>query len=100
MLDRGVQITRMSDFVSHHSANYRLASAVISQRNGILRADDFNDLYYSADDGLAEAQHVFLCGNEIARRLSSVAHFTIAETGFGTGLNFLAVMRLVEKKYF
>ena len=86
----------MSDPVSHHSANYRLASAVISQRNGILRADDFNDLYYSADDGLAEAQHVFLCGNKIASRLSSVAHFTIAETGFGTGLNFLAVMRLLE----
>ena len=60
-----------------------------------MRADNFNDLYFSADNGLAETQQVFLCGNEIAARLRGVSHF-IAETGFGTGLNFLAVMKLME----
>jgi tRNA 5-methylaminomethyl-2-thiouridine biosynthesis bifunctional protein len=94
--DRGVQITVMSDLVPHHSADYRLIPAVISQRDGILRADDFDDLYFSADNGLAETQHVFLCGNKIAKRLPGVTHFTIAEIGFGTGLNFLALMKLLE----
>ena len=86
----------MSDPVNHHSADYRLAPALISHRDGILRADNFDDLYFSADNGLDESQHVFIDGNHIADRLSNAAHFTIAETGFGTGLNFLAVMKLLE----
>ena len=92
----GEQITGMSDPVNHHAANYRLATPVISYRDGILRADNFDDLYFSADNGLDESQHVFIDGNQIADRISNAAHFTIAETGFGTGLNFLAVMKLLE----
>ena len=94
--DCGVQITCMSDPVNHHSTDYRLNPAVISHRNGILRADNFDDLYFSADNGLDESQHVFIDGNHIADRLSNTAHLTIAETGFGTGLNFLVVMKLLE----
>jgi len=86
----------MSDPAKHHSADYRLTPAVISHRDGILRADNFDDLYFSADNGLDESQHVFIDGNHIADRLSNAAHLTIAETGFGTGLNFLAVMKLLE----
>ena len=86
----------MSETVKHHSADYRLSPAVISYRDGILRADNFEDLYFSADNGLDESQHVFIRGNHIADRLSNSAHFTIAETGFGTGLNFLVVMKLLE----
>lgn len=48
----------------------------------------FNDPYYSLDDGLAEAQHVFLTGNDLPRRFEDGFH--IAELGFGTGLNLLA----------
>ena len=87
----------MSNSLNHHAADYRLAPPVISYRNGLLRADDFDDLYFSADNGLNESQHVFIDGNQIADRLCNAAHFTIAETGFGTGLNFLAVMKLLEK---
>ena len=61
-----------------------------------MRADDFDDLYFSADDGLGEARHVFLQGNDLAGRLAAASQFTIAETGFGTGLNFLAVMALLD----
>ena len=91
-----MQITGMSDPVNHHSANYRLSPPVVSYCDGILRADNFDDLYFSADNGLEESQHVFIDGNHIADRISNVEHFTIAETGFGTGLNFLAVMKLLE----
>ena len=91
-----MQITGMSDPVNHHAANYRLATPVISYGDGILRADNFDDLYFSADNGLDESQHVFIEGNHIADRIANAAHFTIAEIGFGTGLNFLAVMKLLE----
>ena len=86
----------MTDPVTHHSADYRLASVPSSYRDGVLRADDFDDLYFSTDDGLGEARHVFLGGNDLAGRIAAAPQFTIAETGFGTGLNFLAVMALLS----
>ena len=86
----------MKDPATHHSTDYRLASAPFSYRDGVLRADDFDDLYFSTDDGLGEARHVFLDGNDLAGRIAAAPQFTIAETGFGTGLNFLAVMALLE----
>ena len=52
---------------------------------------DFGDVYYSGDDGLAESRYVFLQGNGLPQRWENepAGRFTIAETGFGTGLNFL-----------
>jgi tRNA 5-methylaminomethyl-2-thiouridine biosynthesis bifunctional protein len=54
---------------------------------------DFNDIYFSTDDGLQETEYVFIEQNQLKQRFASLenAHFTIIETGFGTGLNFLAV---------
>lgn len=54
----------------------------------------FDDPYYSRQDGLAESRHVFLGGNRLADRFSGQKTFTIAELGFGTGLNFLAALQL------
>ena len=88
----------MKDPVTHHSTDYRLAPASFSYRDGVLRADDFDDLYFSRDDGLGEARHVFLDGNDLAGRIAAAAQFTIAETGFGTGLNFLAAI-LPERSF-
>jgi tRNA U34 5-methylaminomethyl-2-thiouridine-forming methyltransferase MnmC len=48
----------------------------------------FRDPYYSLEDGLAEARHVFLAGNDLPARFRP--GFAIAELGFGTGLNVLA----------
>ncbi len=47
----------------------------------------FDDPYFSLDDGLAETRHVFLAGNGLPDRFGG--DFRIAELGFGTGLNFL-----------
>ena len=54
-------------------------------------ADNFNDVYFSNDDGQAESDYVFYQQNNMPHRLQNHdrAHFVIAETGFGTGLNFL-----------
>ncbi|NND69124.1 MAG: tRNA (5-methylaminomethyl-2-thiouridine)(34)-methyltransferase MnmD, partial [Halioglobus sp.] len=58
----------------------------------VPRSAAFDDVYYSRDDGLAESRYVFLHGNALPARFqdaSTEGHFCIAETGFGTGLNFL-----------
>ena len=54
----------------------------------------FNDVYFSSDDGLNETEYVFLQGNALAERFNTLDQFTIIETGFGTGLNFLCVAHL------
>ncbi|MDO3388188.1 bifunctional tRNA (5-methylaminomethyl-2-thiouridine)(34)-methyltransferase MnmD/FAD-dependent 5-carboxymethylaminomethyl-2-thiouridine(34) oxidoreductase MnmC [Gilvimarinus sp. SDUM040013] len=60
----------------------------------------FGDVYFSRHNGLAETRHVFLDSNDLPRRFGQLSTnslpptFTIAETGFGTGLNFLATWSL------
>ena len=49
-------------------------------------------MYFSRNDGLAETRHVFIQKNRLIERFQALPadhEFTIAETGFGTGLNFL-----------
>jgi tRNA 5-methylaminomethyl-2-thiouridine biosynthesis bifunctional protein len=50
----------------------------------------YDDVYHSAEGGLAQAQHVFLGGNGLPGAWQGKRAFTIVETGFGQGLNFLA----------
>ncbi len=49
----------------------------------------FNDIYFSQGSGLEESEHVFLSGNKLPDRFADNQIFTVIETGFGTGLNFL-----------
>lgn len=62
-------------------------------------SDKFDDVYFSNQDGLAETNYVFLEGNQLWERWVNYqeAHFVIAETGFGTGLNFFAVTTLFRE---
>lgn len=62
-----------------------------------LRSEVFDDIYFSPDDGLAETRHVFLAGNGLPDGWAGCKNFTIAETGFGTGLNFLATWTLFDQ---
>ena len=59
-------------------------------------ATHFNDCYFSVQDGLAETRHVFLEGNQLPQRWQNLRDdlFVIGETGFGTGLNFIAAWQL------
>ena len=51
----------------------------------------FDDIYFNTEQGLNESLYVFIQGNNLAQRWldCETQHFSIAETGFGTGLNFL-----------
>ncbi|MDC0535032.1 bifunctional tRNA (5-methylaminomethyl-2-thiouridine)(34)-methyltransferase MnmD/FAD-dependent 5-carboxymethylaminomethyl-2-thiouridine(34) oxidoreductase MnmC [Francisellaceae bacterium] len=58
----------------------------------------FNDIYFSQQNGLAETRYVFLEGNHLSNRFKATnGIFRIAETGFGTGLNFLATWQLLDQ---
>ncbi|MGD8933956.1 MAG: bifunctional tRNA (5-methylaminomethyl-2-thiouridine)(34)-methyltransferase MnmD/FAD-dependent 5-carboxymethylaminomethyl-2-thiouridine(34) oxidoreductase MnmC [Gammaproteobacteria bacterium] len=66
--------------------------AQIEWNNGTPRSTEFGDVYFSAADGVEETRYVFLQQNELSRRWLDADSFVIAETGFGTGLNFLVTM--------
>jgi tRNA 5-methylaminomethyl-2-thiouridine biosynthesis bifunctional protein len=50
----------------------------------------YDDIYHSAVGALAQAHHVFIVGNGLPQRWREKRVFTIVETGFGVGGNFLA----------
>lgn len=57
---------------------------------GIPWSAEFGDVYHSAGGALGQARHVFLGGNGLPERWRGRDRFTILETGFGLGVNFLA----------
>jgi tRNA 5-methylaminomethyl-2-thiouridine biosynthesis bifunctional protein len=62
--------------------------------NGVPISSDFDDIYYSKENGLDETDYVFVRHNALRARWQNMPDqpgqsFHIAETGFGTGLNFL-----------
>lgn len=67
--------------------------ADLEWRDGVIPVSTrFDDPYFSLNDGLSETRHVFLAGNRLAERLRD--GFQVAELGFGTGLNLLALQIL------
>lgn len=71
----------------------------LAWQDGLPYSTEFGDVYFSREDGLAETQHVFLQHNQLPERWRNLnqEHFTIAETGFGTGLNFLSAWQLWQQ---
>ncbi|MCB1892885.1 MAG: bifunctional tRNA (5-methylaminomethyl-2-thiouridine)(34)-methyltransferase MnmD/FAD-dependent 5-carboxymethylaminomethyl-2-thiouridine(34) oxidoreductase MnmC, partial [Rhodocyclaceae bacterium] len=62
-------------------------------KDGAAFSETYGDSYWSLDGGLDETRHVFLSGNDLPARWQSRGCFTILETGFGSGLNFLCAWR-------
>jgi tRNA 5-methylaminomethyl-2-thiouridine biosynthesis bifunctional protein len=60
--------------------------------DGTPVARDFDDVYFSLSDGLEETRNVFLKACGLPERWENTRSFTIAELGFGTGLNFLGLV--------
>lgn len=68
--------------------------------NGQPLSQHFGDYYFSLLDGLTESEYVFQHHNRLAQRFAEASTsqpFVIAETGFGSGLNFLCAWRLWQK---
>jgi len=58
----------------------------------------FDDVYFSNDNGLEETRYVFLGGNDLPTRFTQHSRdlFIVAESGFGTGLNFLTLWQAFD----
>lgn len=56
----------------------------------------FGDRYYSEEGGPGQSRHVFLGGNGLPQRWRGRESFTILETGFGLGLNFLQTWQMLR----
>ncbi|ALL63534.1 5-methylaminomethyl-2-thiouridine-forming enzyme mnmC [Paraburkholderia caribensis MBA4] len=67
-----------------------LVPAILAFRdNGTPYSPHHDDIYHSAVGALAQAEYVFLKGNELPSRWQQRRVFTVLETGFGMGINFL-----------
>lgn len=67
--------------------------ASLEWRDGQPVSARFGDVYFSRENGLEETRYVFLGHNHLPDRFARLQDgdtFVVAETGFGTGLNFLA----------
>jgi tRNA 5-methylaminomethyl-2-thiouridine biosynthesis bifunctional protein len=62
--------------------------------DGAPRSGRFGDVYFSREDGLAESRAVFLAGCGLPEAWAGRDRFTVAELGFGTGLNIAALLDL------
>lgn len=58
------------------------------------RSRAFGDVYFSAEDGLAESRLVFLQGCGLPDAWRGRRRFVVGELGFGTGLNIAALLDL------
>lgn len=84
----------MSDLPDHLSARHpQLAPPQLDWLDGgVPVSTQFDDPYFSLGGGLEETRHVFLAGNDLPARLHPGFH--VAELGFGTGLNCLALAQI------
>lgn len=53
-------------------------------------SEDFDDVYFNTDSGIDESRYVFINPSKFQQRWPNHSgSFTLVETGFGTGLNFI-----------
>lgn len=87
--------TSMSPKPADYRKPCKLKTATIDWQAVTPFAENFDDVYFSRDQGIAESNYVFLQQNNLPERWltwSEDRAFVMAETGFGTGLNLLVAM--------
>ncbi|WKC58276.1 tRNA (5-methylaminomethyl-2-thiouridine)(34)-methyltransferase MnmD [Borrelia sp. P9F1] len=62
-----------------------------------LYSSRFEDVYYHPQFGLEESIHVFIEGCGLDTDLVSLKAVNIGELGFGTGLNFIALLKCLRE---
>lgn len=81
----------------HTTPNPDLSPRLIWTEDGSPRSGRFDDIYFSGEDGLAESRAVFLTGCGLPDAWAGRTRFTVAELGFGTGLNIAALLDLWQR---
>ena len=75
------------------SSNYEplVPASLVFTESGVPFSAAFGDVYHPQWGALEQARRVFLHGNRLPERWQGKHSFTVAETGFGLGHNFLAL---------
>lgn len=78
---------------------FNIQPAAIEWRNNQPYSTEFNDIYFSTQNGLKESHHVFIEGNQLETDWLNKPqkHFYLGELGFGSGLNFFTSASLWQK---
>src|SRR5690606_15718929 len=61
--------------------------------SGTPFSERYGDIYHSRQGAIEQARHIFIAGNGLPHRWRGRSSFTVCETGFGLGRNFLALWR-------
>lgn len=69
-------------------------AVLVWDEEGVPSSEAYGDVYFSKADGLAESRAVFLEGCGLPQAWANRSRFVVAELGFGTGLNILALLQL------
>ncbi|MFQ3196112.1 MAG: tRNA 5-methylaminomethyl-2-thiouridine biosynthesis bifunctional protein, partial [Colwellia sp.] len=68
------------------------------KNDGSPYSSQFGDIYFDTNHGTSQSECIFIDGNNLKARLARYPEkFVIAETGFGTGLNFLLTLAVFDK---
>ena len=74
------------------------SSKLSYQKDGTPYCKRFDDIYFESESGYQQSNFVFIQKNQIVLRLQAAKQtFIVAETGFGTGLNFLLTLQAYQK---
>ncbi len=94
----GIRAAALSHMSTNTPPEHDISHARLDwDEQGQPLSSHYQEGYFSRHNGLAETRHVFLDHNRLAERWSALTaddEFVIGETGFGTGLNFLAAWHL------
>ena len=75
-----------------------LSNEVTYQKDGAPYSELFKDIYFDSQSGYQQSEEIFINGNNIEKVFCQAqTPITIAETGFGTGLNFLLTLQAYQK---
>lgn len=67
------------------------------KEDGAPYCNRFDDIYFDSKTGSSQSVEVFIKANNITERLNeNQENFTIGETGFGSGLNFLLTLQAYQ----
>ncbi len=64
---------------------------LVYDATGTPYSEQYHDVYHARQGAIAQARHVFLQGNGLPQRWQGQQAFTVCETGFGLGRNFLTL---------
>ncbi len=82
------------------NTNKKISPAnIIWQNDNTPFSKNFDDIYFSTANGVAETEYVFIKNNFLKERFAKFLNFNIAETGFGSGLNFVSTWKLWKENF-